>query len=43
MIEFPYVKLTYKGQKLFEDGTVYDGGKRICLYIGKSEELTLDS
>lgn len=42
MIEVPYAKLIYKGRKLFEDGTVYDGGKRICLYVGKSDELVLD-
>jgi hypothetical protein len=41
-IEFPYDQLKYKGKMLFEEGVAYDGGKKICLYIGETDQLKLD-
>lgn len=41
-VVFPYDKLKYKGEKLFEDGKSYDGGKVLCLFMGESDKIVLE-
>jgi hypothetical protein len=39
VLSVEYGKIRYNGKRLFEDGTVCDGGREVSMYVGDLEEI----